>query len=146
MRQIGQFEGDFHFLSNFFIEPDGTTVEHEFQAEKTWDFHDRLKILNAETPGRAKRMGRNVKLRSDWDTPQANGQPTKFNVMHSLVFRKFWDHDDLARRLIDTGDAELIEGNFWHDNVWGICTCESCPGDGTNFLGIVLMEVRAVLL
>lgn len=159
MKQIGQFEGYFHFLSNFFIEPDGTTVEHEFQAAKTHFLDEKVTILGCSTPGQAKRAGGkkglklpdgtifHVTLRRDWEEEQPNGMLTKVNFMRDLVFRKFWDHPDLAMMLADTGDAELIEGNYWHDNIWGNCTCSSCARiEGTNFLGLALMDVRAVLL
>ena len=147
MHTISTFSGGTAFLSNFFTEPDGTDVEREFQAEKTWNFHDRLKIMNAVSPGAAKRLGRTVKLRSDWDSTQSNGMTVAYNVMHSLVFRKFWEHGELAGHLLDTEDAHIIEGNHWHDNRWGNCTCERCADIvGENWLGIILMDVRAVLL
>jgi predicted NAD-dependent protein-ADP-ribosyltransferase YbiA (DUF1768 family) len=42
--------------------------------------------------------------------------------------------------LLETGDAELIEGNDWGDTFWGVC-----GGKGNNFLGKLLMEVRKEL-
>ena len=30
--------------------------------------------------------------------------------------------ESFRQQLIDTGDAMLIEGNWWHDNYWGNCT------------------------
>ena len=40
-------------------------------------------------------------------------------------------------------DATLIEGNHWHDNRWGDCTCERCSAkEGQNWLGKILMEIR----
>jgi predicted NAD-dependent protein-ADP-ribosyltransferase YbiA (DUF1768 family) len=42
--------------------------------------------------------------------------------------------------LIDTGDQELIEGNWWGDVIWGVCN-----GKGENHLGKILMEVRKEL-
>ena len=140
------FEGPTAFLSNFFEEPDGTTVEHEFQAAKTFDLREKVQIFACTTPGQAKRKGHKVPLRSDWETKQANAQPLKVNVMRELVFRKFWDHGTLADQLANTGDDELVEGNRWHDQFWGNCHCESCQNiTGQNWLGIVLMDVRAVL-
>uniref|UniRef100_UPI00345E83CD NADAR domain-containing protein n=1 Tax=uncultured Duncaniella sp. TaxID=2768039 RepID=UPI00345E83CD len=46
----------------------------------------------------------------------------------------------LAEKLIATGDAELVEGNYWHDTVWGVC-----DGVGENHLGKILMRVREEL-
>jgi hypothetical protein len=46
----------------------------------------------------------------------------------------------MAQRLIQTGDAYLIEGNTWGDQYWGVC-----DGQGLNSLGLLLMETRLVL-
>jgi len=139
MDTIASFDGDFAFLSNFFVEPDGTTVEHEFAAAKTHDLREQVRILTASTPGQAKRLGRKVTLRPDWED-------VKVNVMRSLVLRKFLDHPDLARRLLATSDATLVEGNHWHDNTWGDCSCERCAAiEGRNALGEILMEVRQLI-
>lgn len=92
-----------------------------------------MKIAAAETPGRAKRMGRMVQLRGDWEQ-------VKFNIMLDIVLAKFHQHKDLSEALLDTGDATLIEGNTWHDTTWGVCN-----GVGTNWLGKILMMVRAQL-
>lgn len=137
-------EGDtcHSLLSNYFIEPDGTCVECEFQAEKTWDLTERVAILTA-SPGEAKRLGRKAKLRPDWDD-------VKVNVMRGLVMRKFLDHPELAEQLVSqTGDAFLVEGNWWHDNFWGVCKCGSCSSKthaNFNNLGIILMEVRDLIV
>ena len=45
--------------------------------------------------------------------------------------------------LLLTGGAELIEGNHWHDNFWGICTCDKCwDKRQENQLGKLLMKIR----
>lgn len=45
-----------------------------------------------------------------------------------------------------TGDAFLEEGNHWHDNRWGRCSCERCSSKiAPNWLGKILMEIRAEL-
>jgi ribA/ribD-fused uncharacterized protein len=133
--EINSFSGDYRWLSNFYpclIEYEGKfypSVEHAFQAAKTTDEHMRLRIGAAATPGRAKRLGRKVALRSDWDV-------VKLEVMATLVRIKFAD-PDLGKLLNDTGAAELIEGNTWGDTFWGVCR-----GVGENHLGKILMEVR----
>ena len=66
--------------------------------------------------------------------------------MRNLVYMKFKQNADLANKLLATGDSELIEGNRWHDNVWGDCECSRCINrPGRNLLGKALMEVREVL-
>ena len=47
--------------------------------------------------------------------------PSESPIMHSLLRSKFFDHPDMARRLLDTGDARLVEGNTWGDTFWGVC-------------------------
>ena len=49
-------------------------------------------------------------------------------------------HADLADKLLATGDAYLEEGNTWHDEIWGVY-----QGEGTNWLGLILMQVREEL-
>lgn len=138
---IMSFDGEYAFLSNFADSPifyDGIvypTNEHFFQAMKTLDEDERLKIAKAPTPGVAKRLGRKVQLRSDWEK-------VKVDVMRFGLQLKFTNRE-LAQKLINTGDARLIEGNSWHDNTWGICFCEKCQNtSGQNLLGELLMELR----
>ena len=135
--RIDSFSGDFAFLSNFFespIEIEGhayPTVEHAFQAFKTHNLVERKNIREAETPGKAKRMGRNVGLRPDWES-------VKIELMLAFITKKFKD-PVLKQKLLETGNAELIEGNTWHDTFWGV---DSNTGKGKNWLGRLLMEVR----
>lgn len=62
--------------------------------------------------------------------------------MHDLVELKF-ALPELAIQLQVTGDQELVEGNHWHDNIWGNCVCDRCVNIvGQNWLGQILMQVR----
>ena len=141
---IVEFDGEYEFLSNFYHSPfthDGITYptnEHFFQAMKTLDIETRKAIAAAPTPGAAKRMGRHVALRPDWEK-------IKVDVMRLGLILKFTDAE-LAEKLIATGDEELVEGNWWHDNTWGNCHCTECSRKGgRNLLGMLLMEVRKEL-
>lgn len=143
---ITEFDGKYAFLSNFFYAPfvyDGIiypTNEHFFQAMKTLDQEKRKQIAEAKTPGAAKRMGRQVQLREDWEE-------VKYTVMRIGVERKFDAHPELASKLIATNDCILIEGNSWHDNTWGSCFCPKCaPIAGKNWLGEILMKRRKELI
>ena len=70
---INCFEREYAFLSNFYpssIEYEGMkypTVEAAFQAAKTPDLHMKMAIATMDNPGKAKRMGRKVVLREDWE-------------------------------------------------------------------------------
>ena len=134
-KPIQRFSGKNAFLSNF--EPCGvyvdgmlyTSVEHAFQASKTFDIREREFIAHTESPNEAKKLGRKVKLREDWES-------VKGQIMLDLLRQKF-KYTRLRDLLLATGDAELIEGNTWGDKFWGVCN-----GEGKNMLGKFLMQVR----
>lgn len=66
--------------------------------------------------------------------------------MYSIVKDKFSRNTNLKKLLLDTKDAYLIEGNWWHDNYWGDCYCPKCSKTlGKNMLGTILMRVREEL-
>lgn len=136
MRPIEAFTGPYSFLSNFYLcsveisELIFPSAEHAYQALKTFSRQERVAILSCETPGKAKRMGRKVMLRPDWDNQ-------RLRVMERVVEAKFVQSPRLAQLLIDTGDRDLIEGNWWGDVYWGMC-----KGKGENHLGKILMKVR----
>jgi len=140
---IETFQGEHRFLSNFYPAVvhmygfDYPTVEHAFQAAKATNHNDRMRIRNETTPGRAKRAGRTVELRPDWEE-------FKLSAMLRLIQRKFDPaaHPDLTRKLIATGDALLIEGNHWGDTFWGV---DLKTNQGENTLGLILMQVRREL-
>lgn len=141
--KIDCFDGKYAFLSNFYPSPiapfnDGIvypTVEHAFQAYKTTDINKRKEIAAQPTPGKAKHLGRHVKIRDDW-------QEIRVNVMYAALKEKFKDLE-LQTKLLSTGNAELIEGNTWSDNFWGDCHCPKCRNiKGENNLGKLLMKIR----
>jgi ribA/ribD-fused uncharacterized protein len=142
---ISSFRGEYGFLSNFYSAPvkmygiEYPTVEHAFVAAKTLDLKERAWVRNCKTPADAKRLGRKLTLRRDWNT-------FRLQAMYELVKRKFTDHEWLRKKLLATGNMEIREGNRWHDNFWGNCTCPRCCGDrGQNHLGRILMQVRREL-
>lgn len=132
---IGEFQGSYRFLSNFWpasVELDGVlypTVEHAYQAAKTISPEQRLRIAAVPTPGQAKRAGRGVTIRPDWDS-------VKLEIMQDLLRQKF-NKAHLRQQLQATGEEELVEGNTWGDTFWG-----RCRGVGKNHLGLILMQIR----
>lgn len=135
MPVIEAFTKENAFLSNFHLSPvefEGVvypSVEHAFQAAKTVDPEERERVRTAKTPAEAKRRGRRVTLREGWDM-------LRIDVMYDLLKIKFSDRG-LAGMLLETGDDELVEGNWWNDRFWGVC-----KGHGQNNLGKLLMKVR----
>lgn len=140
---INEFQGKYRFLSNFWYAPveyEGkyyTSNEAAYQAAKTLDPDQRDEIRRAQKPGDAKRLGRKVTLRSDWEQ-------VKIDVMRELLEKKF-QTPILKKQLLETGDEELVEGNRWHDLYYGKCNCSRCGGKGQNVLGKLLMELRKKL-
>ncbi len=138
MNTIDRFEGEYFYLSNFYETPvhiDGLTylsAEAAFQAYKCIDPEMR-KQFTALPPAKAKRLGRQVSLRSDWEE-------IKISVMTRVVKAKFEQNPLLAHALLRTGDAVLIEGTTWHDTFWGI---DLNTGKGRNELGKILMALRS---
>ena len=68
---------------------------------------------------------------------------SSFSCLLDILRAKF-AVPELAEMLEATGDTELEEGNHWHDNRWGRCTCERCSTTktGQNWLGKKLMQIR----
>lgn len=125
----------YDFLSNFHaatVRLDAVeypTVEHAYQAAKTMDDDERAHVRSAPTPGEAKARGGHVTLRPDWND-------VKVAVMRGLLQQKFAD-GVLRDRLLATAPRVLIEGNTWGDRFWGVS-----EGEGQNWLGRLLMEIR----
>ena len=133
---ISSFRDEYFFLSNFYpveIKLDGIVypnAEAAFQARKTLDVEERRNFSMLKNPVQAKRLGRKVKLRDDWEE-------VKLDIMTEVVSQKFLQHPHLIEMLLQTGDEELVEGNKWGDRFWGVC-----KGKGENHLGKILMKIR----
>lgn len=95
---ITSFNGEYSFLSNFYpcqIEYYGVkypTSEHAFQAAKTHNIMQKEAIKKADTPGKAKRLGRKVEIRSDWEE-------VKDQVMYEIILNKFKNKEMKAKLL-----------------------------------------------
>ena len=139
---IDDFRGEYGFLSNFHqrsIVFKGLTypnAESAFQAQKCATEEAKIKYTRIKNPIIAKRTGKKEPgLPSNWDE-------ICYDIMKDILKVKFSD-PELKEKLADTGNAVLIEGNHWHDNRWGHCTCEKCKNkEALNWLGKILMEIR----
>lgn len=137
---ITSFKGNYDFLSNFYeasVVYDGLTYgnnEAAYQAQKCCTIEERIPFTQYRS-GQAKREGRKVKLRSDWEE-------VKVSLMKEIVRAKFTQNPDLSNKLLMTGDRMIIEGNTWHDVFWGV---DIKTGVGENHLGKILMDIREEL-
>lgn len=135
---IDSFRKKYFFLSNFYEVPvvfEGImygSSEAAFQAQKCKDEKQRI-LFAYLNPSEAKERGRTIQLREDWED-------IKFQTMYSVVYNKFDQNPELAKRLLETGAEELVEGNTWGDKIWG-----KVDGEGLNLLGLILMDVREKL-
>lgn len=132
-------------FSNFYTCP----VEYEdimypnsecaWQAQKTFDPDIKQRFATYTAAG-AKKMGRRVKLRPDWEE-------VKYNLMVNVCYAKFSQNLKLKEILLSTGHEIIVENTTpWHDNLWGNCECIKCKDKGgKNLLGKALMEVREQL-
>jgi ribA/ribD-fused uncharacterized protein len=151
---INNFEGGFEYLSNFHVMQKpivfGSLVfktnEHFYQAHKTLNLDDRIWIAGLDKAWKAKKAGsaagykgRVIQYRDDWDD-------AKEDVMLMGLILKFTSNYELAALLFSTLPRLLVEGNYWHDNFWGECTCNKCANiQGMNNLGLLLMSLREML-
>lgn len=146
------YEQDFYVLSNFssfmvwwrgILFP---TSEHAYhwakftggaaseEIELQW-VAARDKIMNALSAHDAFRMAQDLKnlRRPDWDD-------VKVEYMRAILRAKADQHEYVRRKLLATGDRELVE-NSWRDDVWGWGPNQ----DGQNLLGKLWMELREEL-
>jgi len=110
------------------------TSESFYMAMKTDNPLLRIKIANCKNGAEAKKIGRSLELREDWED-------IKLDVMLYAIRYKFsLANPNLRQKLLATEDSYLQEANWWDDKIWGVCMK---TGEGENHLGRVLMQVRS---
>ena len=136
-QSIRRFRLEYDYLSNFYpacVRVDGLeylSSEAAFQAAKCAKAEDRL-LFTELNSNDSKRLGRKIPVRSDWEN-------VRIGEMEKVVRAKFTQNPHLAQFLVETGEAELVEGNSWHDTFWGV---DLKTGEGENHLGKILMALR----
>jgi ribA/ribD-fused uncharacterized protein len=120
-------------------------VEQYMMAQKALAFDDMQAyndVMATPDPSKQKAIGRKV---IGFD-PKAWNAISK-DVVYEACWVKFQDAN-LKAQLLATGDKELVEASPY-DTIWGIGMGENDPDRfdktkwrGTNWLGVVLMEVR----
>lgn len=134
MEKVTRFRGEYEFLSNYFEAPltyNGFTYgssEAAYQGAKCGE----AELFSGLRPHQSKTEARKRPVREDWDD-------VKLQVMEEIVRAKFTQNEELAERLLATGDAMIVEENNWHDTFWGV---DGKTGEGCNYLGKILMKVR----
>lgn len=148
-RQVFFYEQDFYVLSNFsaftlqwrgwrfdtseaayhwekFAHMNEVGIErgHEcdicYLIRRAASAHDAFKLAEVNKHSR----------RHDWDA-------VKVGIMRAILWKKVEQHGYVRRKLLATGDRELIEDS-WRDDFWGW----GPNRDGQNMLGKLWMDVR----
>jgi ribA/ribD-fused uncharacterized protein len=142
-RQVFFYEQDYYVLSNFsafrlnFGSIWHDTSEHAYHWMKFRGAcaQTQMAIATAESAHDAFKIAERYRdrRRSDWDA-------VKVDVMRQILRAKANQHEYVRRKLLATGDRELIE-NSWRDDFWGW----GPNRDGQNMLGQLWMEIRAEL-
>ncbi|MCD0464614.1 NADAR family protein [Flavobacterium sp. ENC] len=122
------------------------TAEHWMMAKKAELFNDKVifeKIIQANSPAEAKKLGREVKNYVDtvW-------LENRYDIVRQGNFYKFSQNGALKEFLIQTNERILVEASPV-DPIWGIGMAadhKDAPNPekwkGLNLLGFALMEVR----
>jgi ribA/ribD-fused uncharacterized protein len=149
VERICFYEQDFYVLSNFssfnLLWKGHTfpTSEHAYHWAKFagyWDATNAAgsiatQVLNAPSAHEAFKLAEGYKARRkpNWDY-------IKVDVMQDILREKVRQHDYVKRKLLSTGDRELVE-NSWRDDFWGWGPNQ----DGQNMLGKLWMGIRSEL-
>ena len=135
---VTEFQGEYRFLSNFWISPfvyEGIrfrTVQHAFQAAKCDKDEDIARIQMTMSPGTVKRIARTIQMREGWNE-------LRLEFMEEFVRAKFQQHPDLMAQLKKIS-GPIQEGNLWGDVFWGV---DLKTGKGENNLGKIIMKIRS---
>jgi len=137
------YEQDFYVLSNFssfslrWSRKTFPTSEHAYHWEKFADHAPTVAQAVASAPSahEAFKIAEHEKAwrRKDWDD-------VKVGIMRDILRAKAQQHEYVRRKLLATGNRELVE-NSWRDDFWGW----GPNRDGQNMLGKLWMEIRAEL-
>ena len=141
--QVFFYEQDFYVLSNFSAftllwegEPFYTSeAAYHWEKFRSTDIATANNVRFARSAHEAFKLAEHNKhlRRSDWDD-------VKVDIMRDILRAKADQHEYVRRKLLATGDRELVEDS-WRDDFWGW----GPNRDGKNMLGKLWMEVRAEL-
>ena len=142
MDKILFFGGPWNCFSNFsafkvlWAKIEWMTSEHAYQAAKF--VHDKKifeEVRNAPSAYESKKLAQNYKdhIRPDW-------YEVKLQIMEEIVRAKLEQHKYIQRKILETGDLEIIEDSPY-DDFWG----RGPEWKGENHLGKIWMKLRTEL-
>ncbi len=148
-KSICAFNGEKNVLSNFY----GHTLQDEGKSfknsEQIYQWRKAvchgmddtaIKILEAEKPWDAKRLGEKIKSSPQWEE-------SKVNVMRMALQVKLENCAEFKTKLLDSGTKILVEctqNRFWGSGLTREETLKTSPSDwpGRNMMGELLTEIR----
>jgi ribA/ribD-fused uncharacterized protein len=136
--------------SSKFTDKDGnvfSNCEQWMMYNKAMLFEDvniAKQIMKGGNPKTVKALGRQVK-----GFHEKTWKKERMNIVIQGNYYKFSQNDNFKKKLLDTGDTELVEASPY-DRIWGIgFTADKAEGKrnkwGLNLLGKALVEVRTML-
>lgn len=137
-QEIRGFFGPYEWLSNthrsdvFYFGMRYPSAENAYQAAKVFP-SERSRFQSCSSI-EAMRLGDSLPTIDPLSWPTR-----KIDAMRTILFSKFHESPELARKLLATGDAHLEERGWWRDTFWGHDVNLKV---GENRLGRLLMEVR----
>ncbi len=134
---INQFKGEYDFLNNRFgcrFVWQGLqygNAEAAFQSSKCEDKSDR-KVYAGCSADKAALKGKD-------QIPFIGWEDTRLDIMESILRAKFEQNPALMKKLTDTGNRILINGNNKQETFWGV---DLYSWQGENHLGKILVNIR----
>lgn len=134
---IDRFTGEYDFMSNRYACQfvwQGlrySNAEAAFQSSKCAGETGRKVFCNCSAD-KAALKGRDMVPDSDWENE-------RLGIMESILTAKFEQNPSLMKRLVETGNMLLINGNNKKETFWGI---DLYSWQGENHIGKILMTIR----
>ncbi|MGM9844432.1 MAG: NADAR domain-containing protein [Muribaculaceae bacterium] len=134
---IDRFKGEYDFLCNRFAcrfiwqGLKYSNAEAAFQSSKCENERERKAFCDCSAD-KAVLKGREV-------VPPAGWEDERLCIMESVLTAKFEQNPMLMKRLVETGNRLLINGNSKGETYWGV---DLYTWVGENMLGKLLMKIR----
>ena len=136
---INSFRGYHAWLSNMYecnIEFMGhkfKSVENAYMFAKNPHDEEWLNKCLTMSAGDIKKASKLIKLRDNWED-------IKLPLMYGLLKKKF-TQEQFKKKLLETRNENIVEGNRWGDTFWGV-DVKTSPNVGENWLGRLIMDIR----
>ena len=134
---IDKFKDDFAFLGN------------RFRCLFTWEgiqyksaeaaFLSSMCEDEAERKVYAQCSIQKAVLKAKEQTPYPGWEEARLDIMETILKAKFEQNPDLMKKLLETGNSILINGNSKQETFWGI---DLYSWEGENHLGKIIMKIR----